>query len=30
MAVILAITDAMVAQLNATPFNQPLTAERHY
>ena len=30
MAVILDIADAVVAQLNATPFSQPLTAERHY
>jgi len=30
MAVILDIADAVVDQLNATPFSQPLTAERHY
>src|SRR5262249_23566810 len=30
MAVILDIADAVVAQLNGTPFSQPLTAERHY
>ncbi|MFQ3678544.1 MAG: hypothetical protein SNJ74_11445 [Fimbriimonadaceae bacterium] len=29
-ATILAIADAVVAQLNATAFSQPLTAERHY
>ncbi len=30
MAVIIDIADAVVAQLNGTPFSQPLTAERHY
>ncbi len=30
MAVILDIADAVAAQLNATPFSQPVTAERHY
>ncbi len=30
MAVILDIADAVVEQLNGTPFSQPLTAERHY
>jgi hypothetical protein len=30
MAVILDVADAVVAQLNATTFSQPLTAERHY
>jgi hypothetical protein len=29
-ATILALADAVVAQLNATSFSQPLTAERHY
>jgi hypothetical protein len=29
-ATILAIADAVVAQLNAASFSQPLTAERHY
>lgn len=29
-ATIIAIADAIVAQLNATGFSQPLTAERHY
>jgi hypothetical protein len=29
-ATILAIADAVTVQLNATPFSQPLTAERHY
>jgi hypothetical protein len=29
-ATIIALADAVVAQLNATPFSQPLTAERHY
>ncbi len=30
MAVILDIADAVVAELNATPFSQPVTAQRHY
>jgi hypothetical protein len=30
MAVILDIADAVVAELNATAFSQPLTAERYY
>jgi hypothetical protein len=30
MAVILDIADAVVAQLNATPFSRPVTAVRHY
>jgi hypothetical protein len=30
MAVILDIADAVVAQLNATPFSRPVTAQRHY
>ena len=29
-ATILAIADAVVAQFNATPFSQPVSAERHY
>jgi len=29
-ATILALADAVVAELNATTFSQPLTAERHY
>jgi hypothetical protein len=30
MAVVLDIADAVVAELNAVPFSQPLVAQRHY